>query len=78
MLERQGFACAVSGRPLAPETAALDHIMPLGRGGAHSLENVWIVHHQINAAKGTLTLDEFTALCRDVVNHQAHTGGTRQ
>jgi len=71
MLRRQQFRCAISGRVLTPETASLDHIMPLAKGGQHDLSNVWAVDHQINAAKGTLTLDEFIAVCDDVVRHQS-------
>ena len=73
MIERQQFRCALSGRELTPETASLDHIQPLPRGGAHDLSNVWIVDHQVNAAKGTLTKDEFVTLCCEVADH--HRGG---
>jgi 5-methylcytosine-specific restriction endonuclease McrA len=71
LIKDQGYLCALSGRPLTPETASLDHIMPLGRGGEHSLANVWVVDHQVNIAKGTMTVDEFVLMCRDVVECQA-------
>lgn len=70
LVERQGFRCALSGRELTPQTASLDHIVPLARGGEHNIHNIWVVDQQINGAKGTLTLDEFVAMCRDVVRHQ--------
>lgn len=66
LIERQQFCCALSGRQLTPETASLDHIVPLSRGGTHDLNNLWIVDHKVNAAKGTLTVEEFVSLCRDV------------
>lgn len=69
LVEQQEFRCALSGQELTPETASLDHILPLSRGGAHALENLWVVDHQVNAAKGTLTADEFLELCRKVVAH---------
>lgn len=71
LIERQQFRCALSGRPLTPETASLDHIVPLSRGGTHELSNLWIVDYQVNTAKGTLTVEEFVTLCRDVAAHQA-------
>jgi 5-methylcytosine-specific restriction endonuclease McrA len=70
MIEDQGFRCALSGRPLTPETASLDHVMPLSRGGAHDLSNLWAVDHQVNSAKGTLSVEEFVLMCRDVASYQ--------
>jgi 5-methylcytosine-specific restriction endonuclease McrA len=70
MIERQNFRCAVSGRVLTPETASLDHIVPLARGGEHGTSNIWVVDQQINSAKGTMTIQEFKAMCHDVVNHE--------
>lgn len=69
LIERQGYRCALSGRELTPEAASIDHRIPISRGGAHDLGNVQIVHHQVNSAKGTMTAEEFIALCRDVVKH---------
>jgi len=70
LVERQDYRCAISGRKLTPETASLDHIVPFSRGGEHNISNVWVVDHQVNIAKGTMTLEEFMAMCRDVINHQ--------
>lgn len=70
LVNDQGRRCMISGRELTPETASLDHIVPLGRGGEHSIENVWIVDHQVNLAKGTMMLEEFVSMCRDVVHWQ--------
>ena len=62
LVQRQGYLCAISGRKLTPETASLDHIIPFSRGGEHSLGNVWVVDHQVNIAKGTMSLEEFVAM----------------
>ncbi len=70
LVHKQSFLCAISGRTLTPETASLDHIVALGRGGQHAIDNVWVVDHQVNTAKGTLSLDEFIEVCRDVVRWQ--------
>lgn len=72
MIRSQHHRCAISGRELTPETASLDHIHPLSRGGSHEPSNLCIVEHLVNSAKGTMTLEEFVALCRDVTHHQSN------
>lgn len=67
LLELQGFKCAVTGRDLTPETASLDHKVPLSQGGSNLMDNVQIVHWDVNKAKGTMTMSEFLALCKEVV-----------
>ena len=66
-LESQSFRCGLSGRELAPETATLDHIVPVSEGGTDEIHNLWWIHVDLNRCKGTLPLDEFIALCRSVV-----------
>lgn len=75
LVRQQGFRCAISGRALTPETASLDHVVPLARGGPHAIDNVWVVDHEVNTAKGTLPLEGFIAMCRDVVKHQGECDG---
>jgi len=75
LVQRQGYLCAISGRKLTPETASLDHIIPFSRGGEHSIRNVWVVDHQVNIAKGTMSLEEFLAMCEDVVRWRHQGGG---
>jgi 5-methylcytosine-specific restriction endonuclease McrA len=69
LLTRQGFRCALTGRNLTPETASLDHVVPICRGGAHHIGNTQVLERTVNRAKGTLTNDEFLALCREVCRH---------
>lgn len=69
LLEWQRYRCALTGRPLEPQTASLDHIVPVRCGGQHRIENVQVLHKQVNRAKGTLTNEEFIQLCREVVEH---------
>ena len=63
LIERQKFRCALSGWPLTPQTAALDHIVAVTRGGQHQIDNVQVLHKDVNRAKGTMTNEEFIALC---------------
>ena len=67
LVEGQGYRCAMTGRPLTPETASVDHIIPCRRGGKRAIENIQIVHKDVNRAKGTMEIGEFVSLCRDVV-----------
>jgi 5-methylcytosine-specific restriction endonuclease McrA len=73
LLERQQFCCALTGRELMPQTAALDHIIPIRCDGEHVIENTQVLHKEVNRAKGSLTNDQFSRLCREVVEHTAIT-----
>jgi 5-methylcytosine-specific restriction endonuclease McrA len=66
LVERQECRCALTGRKLEPEAASLDHIVPLTQGGKHVMQNVQILHRDVNRAKGVLTNEQFIALCREV------------
>lgn len=68
ILKEQNHCCAISGRQLTPNTAAVDHKVPILRGGAVSdFNNLQILHNDINRAKGNLTDQEFIGMCREVV-----------
>lgn len=66
LLERQQFCCALTGRALVPEAAALDHVIPVSRGGLHDIGNAQILDKAVNRAKGALTNEEFVQMCREV------------
>jgi 5-methylcytosine-specific restriction endonuclease McrA len=71
LVEKQQFRCALTGRPLTPDQAALDHKVPVCRGGKHDIENAQVLHRDVNRAKGALTNEEFIQLCREVAEHAA-------
>ena len=75
LIEEQQYRCALSGRELTPETASLDHAIPLSRGGAHDITNVQVLDYQVNSAKGTMTIDEFVTMCRAVAAHAERMAG---
>ncbi len=65
--------CYLTGEPinmLKPRTYALDHIVPVSRGGDNSLSNMGLCTRAVNSAKHNLTPDEFHALCESVVKHK--------
>ncbi len=65
-IESQGFRCALSGLPITPETASLDHIVPVSEGGSHSVANLQWVHTSVNVMKARLSQMEFIETCKKV------------
>ena len=56
--ERDGWRCGICGRKVRntlkaphPQSATIDHIMPLARGGRHTRENVQLAHFICNSRK---------------------------
>lgn len=69
MIEAQNYECALSGVELTPQTASADHIVPLSQGGRNVMDNVQIVHADMNRMKGTMSQDEFVNWCCLVSSH---------
>lgn len=67
LLAAQQYRCALTGRRLEPQAAALDHVVPIRFGGEHLIENAQVLHKDVNRAKGSLTNEEFIGMCREVV-----------
>lgn len=63
LLHYQKETCAITGEKLTPKTASVDHIIPLSAGGEHLMQNLQIVHSDVNRMKGTLGMDEFIQWC---------------
>jgi 5-methylcytosine-specific restriction endonuclease McrA len=70
MLKAQEFRCSLTGVVLTPETARLDHVVPVSQGGTDDIENLQWVHMDANAAKGTMDQDQFILLCRRVAAYR--------
>lgn len=51
---------------VTPDTARIDHKIPVSSGGGDEIENLQWVHQEINRMKGSLDNDEFIDLCRKV------------
>ena len=60
-IEDQQYRCALSGIELTPESAVLDHIIPVSEGGTDTIENLQWVHEEINRMKGTMNNTQFLA-----------------
>lgn len=67
MAKAQGRLCAYCGqtmtfRPRCPNTATIDHMVPLGRGGPDRRSNMLAACYDCNHRKGEMTLAEFAAV----------------
>ena len=64
--------CSLTGREMEPRKhngVALDHIMPVKLGGKTETRNLRWLCHEANAAKATMTDDQFKKLCLDVLSY---------
>ncbi len=69
LLKKQHFRCALSGLPLTPDVAVIDHIIPVSKGGGNMIENLQWLHKNVNRVKGVLTQDEFIHVCSLVTSY---------
>jgi 5-methylcytosine-specific restriction endonuclease McrA len=77
VIEKYGWetTCYLTGRLIQlrePKTYHFDHLIPPGRGGDNSLENLRIACKAANVAKSDLLVEEFIELCIDVVRHHGY------
>ena len=56
--ERDDHTCYLCGRWVSAHEAALDHVVPLARGGGHARSNVRLTHSVCNSKKGDRLLSE--------------------
>ena len=52
ILERDNYMCHICNKPVEPQDVHFDHVVPLSKGGAHSMENVKVAHSACNLRKG--------------------------
>jgi 5-methylcytosine-specific restriction endonuclease McrA len=71
LIEKQCYKCALSGVPLDPDNAELDHIVPVSDGGDHSIDNLQVLHKVVNRMKGAMSNEEFVKWCGLIGHHPA-------
>jgi hypothetical protein len=59
LLQREGHKCFYSLREVTKGNCALDHVVPLVKGGDSSYRNVVVCSHDINALKQDQEADDF-------------------
>ena len=63
LLQKQCHLCDLSGLPLGPKEASIDHVIPVSDGGTSGIGNLQWLHPEVNRMKGTLSLSRFVELC---------------
>jgi 5-methylcytosine-specific restriction endonuclease McrA len=52
IVQRDGMVCYLCDQEVSRETLSFDHVVPLARGGAHSMDNIRVCHKSCNFKKG--------------------------
>ena len=72
VFDRDGWVCGICETPVDPEapprspgSASLDHIVPLSRGGEHSMRNVQCAHLRCNQSKSDRAEGRYIAVTGD-------------
>lgn len=75
LIERDGSTCYLCGKNLDREEMQIDHVIPLSRGGSHTLKNTRIACRFCNNRKGNYLLSEldFDTL-KPMIKDCAHCG----
>jgi 5-methylcytosine-specific restriction endonuclease McrA len=78
VIARYGLSCCICGLQTIPNSSdrklwpTLEHLVPLAKGGNHSLENAGISHFSCNCAKAdkpiSLLSDDFRLICQKRIN----------
>ena len=59
VFDKMGGHCAYCGCEFSLQTMQVDHIVPLRKGGADTLGNMWPACRSCNHYKHTLTIEQF-------------------
>jgi 5-methylcytosine-specific restriction endonuclease McrA len=58
ILERDNYICHICDGYVDPSQLQFDHVIPLDRGGEHTMDNVKVAHALCNQMKGNRLLEE--------------------
>lgn len=59
ILMRDGSVCYLCNCSVPLYEIHYDHVLPLSRGGSHSVDNIKVTHAVCNLRKGTKTVEEY-------------------
>lgn len=69
VLARDGWRCHLCGGSIRPgtpdhrEELTLDHLVPVSKGGSHTLDNLAPAHHSCNSRRGSRSLKPLPVKC---------------
>lgn len=61
VLQRDGYTCHICSGTVRPTELHFDHVIPISRGGSHSIENIRVSHAHCNQRKGARLVSEMAA-----------------
>jgi 5-methylcytosine-specific restriction endonuclease McrA len=64
LAKKQKCKCAITGLKLTPMNVSVDHIIPRSKGGGHTVDNLRLVHRDINHMKNHYSDDYFLEMCK--------------
>lgn len=69
ILKRDGLFCYLCGSDIDDGDYHMDHVIPLSRGGSHSMENIKVTHARCNLIKHNKTVEEARVLIKTHMMH---------
>lgn len=75
LLKRQNYKCYLTGRELTPENVNGAHVLPLIKGGKHSIENCCLVVSEVKHLKRYETTKDLVELAADIIKTHGKTLG---
>lgn len=61
--------CYLCGESLSGRRTAVDHVIPVSKGGSCDVSNLRWTHHECNILKSCLYLHDFVDICKKVAKH---------
>ena len=61
--------CYICGESLDGRRTAVDHFVPVSKGGSHKVSNLRWAHHECNCMKRAIKFEDFVSLCVKIANH---------
>lgn len=70
IFQKQDFRCYISNRKFISKSMVdIGHIIPLGKGGKHELENLCLFDKAFSGLKKYYTIDEIKQIVSEVIDH---------
>lgn len=70
LLKEQNYKCALSGVDIDwGKRASIDHIIPRKKGGTHDIENLQMVHYNVNFMKMDMLMGDFLDMCAKILEY---------